>query len=96
MRTAPDPARQNGNFCALDFLDAMLPHIVNCHIHDNDGMHDQHDLPGRGCADWNKIVALLKKAPRLQVLQSEVAIAGNTVAARELVETFERIFGEKS
>ena len=75
-----------------EILTAMLPHIVNCHIHDNDGSRDQHDLPGRGCADWPRIIAQLKKAPRLQVIQSEVAIPSNGVAVRELVETFERLF----
>lgn len=76
----------------VEILSAMLPHIVNCHIHDNDGMHDHHDLPGRGCAQWQTLIPLLKSAPRLQVIQSEVHTAQNGVVVRELVETFDKFF----
>ena len=55
-------------------------------------MHDRHDLPGRGCVQWQKLVPLLKSAPRLQSVQSEVHMAVHGVAVRELVETFERLF----
>ena len=75
-----------------EILERMLPHVVNCHIHDNDGMHDRHTLPGRGCAEYDKIVPLLKQAPRLQVIQSEVLHLSNGVAVKELVETFDRLF----
>ena len=53
-------------------LEKMLPHVVNCHLHDNNGVTDQHFNIGRGNIDWPHIVGLLKKAPRLQVIQSEV------------------------
>lgn len=53
-------------------LEKMLPHVVNCHLHDNDGITDQHLNPGRGTVDWKHVIGLLKKAPRLQVVQSEV------------------------
>ena len=75
-----------------EILEKMLPHVVCCHIHDNDGMHDRHTLPGRGCAEFDKMIPLLKKAPRLQVIQSEVLHFSNGVSVKELVETFERLF----
>ena len=53
-------------------LEKMLPHVVNCHLHDNNGITDQHYNPGRGNIDWPHIIGLLKTAPRLQVIQSEV------------------------
>ena len=53
-------------------LEKMLPHVVNCHLHDNNGTADQHFNPGRGTVNWKHIIPLLKKAPRLQVIQSEV------------------------
>ena len=53
-------------------LEKMMPHVVNCHLHDNNGIVDQHVNIGRGNIDWPHIVGLLKKAPRLQVIQSEV------------------------
>ena len=52
-------------------LEKMLPHVVNCHLHDNNGMADQHYNPGRGIIDWKHTIGLLKQAPRLQVIQCE-------------------------
>ena len=53
-------------------LEKMLPQVVSCHLHDNDGSDDSHSLPGDGNINWNKVIPLLKKAPRLQVVQCEV------------------------
>jgi sugar phosphate isomerase/epimerase len=55
-----------------EILEKMLPHLVNCHLHDNNGENDQHYMPYDGCIDWKHIVGLLKKAPRLKSIQSEV------------------------
>ena len=92
MSVAPDPAAAGKVPEMKEILEALLPHIANCHIHDNDGSCDRHDLPGRGNADWEYICGKLKEAPRLQVIQSEVNIPKNGVAIRELVETFRRMF----
>ena len=56
-------------------IEKMLPEMVNCHLHDNDGSCDSHSIPGEGNTDWKKVVAMLKKAPRLQAVQCEVKIA---------------------
>ena len=53
-------------------LEKLLPHVVNCHLHDNNGQYDQHRLPGQGDVDWPHIMGLLKRAPRLACVQSEV------------------------
>ena len=53
-------------------LERMLPEIVNCHLHDNDASTDAHHLPGNGTINWQKIIPLLKSAPKLQVIQCEV------------------------
>jgi sugar phosphate isomerase/epimerase len=50
----------------------MLPEIVNCHLHDNDGSSDAHMTPGKGTIDWKKVISLLKRAPKLQAIQCEV------------------------
>ena len=73
-------------------LEKMLPHIVNCHLHDNTGMGDRHDLPGTGNLDWDKIVRLLKTAPRLRVIQSEVAYTRYGMPMKTLVEKFKTLF----
>ncbi len=72
----------------------MLPHIVNCHLHDNDGNTDQHKCPGHGNVDWNKIVNLLRRAPRLKCIQSEVILSRDMVSIRTLCETFRKLFPE--
>ena len=55
-----------------DALEKMLPFLVNCHLHDNNGLSDEHSIPGKGTIDWKKIISLLRKAPHLRVIQSEV------------------------
>ena len=57
-------------------LEKMLPEIVSCHLHDNNGSGDTHNLPGDGTIDWPKVITLLKKAPRLKSLQCEVKMFG--------------------
>ena len=69
----------------------MLPHIVNCHLHDNSGWKDEHKLPGRGCINWEKVIKLLKSAPRLKVIQSEVIPVSTGTHIRELVEKFNEL-----
>jgi len=43
-------ANLSGRF--KEFADALLPISVTTHIHDNDGMADQHQFPGAGTIDW--------------------------------------------
>ena len=74
-----------------DVLAEMLPHVVNCHLHDNIGQWDSHLLPGMGNIDWTHVIPLLKKAPRLKNIQAEVSIAGSGVAIRTLVEKFNEL-----
>ena len=75
-------------------LEKLLPHIVNCHLHDNDGPADIHQLPGWGNIDWKKTVSLLRKAPRLKVIQSEVKHFRHCIAIKDLVNTFEKLFAD--
>lgn len=54
----------------------MLPDIVTVHVHDNDGLDDKHALPdAHGTICWERLRKVLKKAPRLLSLQSEVETA---------------------
>ena len=69
-------------------LEKMLPHVVNCHLHDNNGIIDQHYNPGRGIIDWKHIAGLLKQAPRLQDVQSEVIPVKANDSIRDICEKF--------
>ncbi len=62
-------------------LEEMLPEIVNCHLHDNDGSADSHNIPGKGTIDWQEVIPALKKAPKLQVIQCEVLMRPEDSAA---------------
>ena len=76
-----------------DVLGRLLPHVVNCHLHDNDGTADQHRLPGLGTIDWGKLVPKLLSAPRLACVQSEVIPLNNQQPIRPLCEKFAELFG---
>ena len=78
-----------------DILEKMLPHIVNCHLHDNNGAQDQHNLPGRGNVNWDHVSKLLLTAPRLRSLQSEVVPQRNSIATKDLVAGFNKFFGSQ-
>ena len=77
-----------------DALEKLSPYIVTCHLHDNDGYSDGHQLPGRGTANWDKIVAGIKKCPNLRSIQSEVVITPD-LSIGELTAKFNSLFGEK-
>ena len=72
-------------------LEKMLPHVVNCHLHDNNGIIDQHFNPGRGTVDWKHVIGLLKQAPRLQVIQCEVIPIRVHDSIRDICEKFREL-----
>ena len=75
-----------------DSLGRMLPHIVNCHLHDNRADLDSHDIPGRGTVDWLALMPRLRTAPRLRSMQSEVIpVRRNHVPISTLVKSFESV-----
>ena len=54
-----------------NLIEKFTPYLVNCHLHENYGMEDQHRLPGDGNVDWTRILAVLRHSPRLQCIQNE-------------------------
>ena len=73
-------------------LDGMLENIVTCHLHDNNGIGDQHERPGCGIADWKNIVRKLETAPRLISIQSEIKRYDTAeVSLEEQLNSFKRV-----
>ncbi len=71
------------------FIENVRPYLINCHLHDNDGISDQHNLPGLGIVDWKRIMDNLANAPRLQCIQCEVNMAKEGAPTiGKLVSTF--------
>ena len=74
----------NPKYYEGDTITALLPHIVTCHLHDNDGYEDQHLPPGRGTVKWDHVLSTLEQAPRLLTIQNEANIlrdGGTSIAA---------------
>jgi len=101
METKTDSPESNANgswgLCGLPVqwqtgvVEAMLPHIVNCHLHDNNGLKDQHNPPGMGTVDWKRIVTQLRKAPRLKNIQCEVIPIRNCQPFTQVKAAFDRL-----
>lgn len=70
-------------------LEKLAPHIVTCHLHDNDGYSDQHFLPGKGTINWEKLIRDLSACPRILSMQAEVSMATDVVPIRKLCTTFD-------
>lgn len=75
-------------------LEKMLPHIVNCHLHDNYGHKDEHNVPGKGNIHWEHVMGLLKKAPRLQCIQNESNYLASGLTFRQIAHIFEKLATE--
>ena len=101
MEKKTDAPESNANVCwgicglpvqwQTGVVEEMLPHIVNCHLHDNDGLKDQHIMPGLGNVDWKRIVTQLRKAPRLQNIQCEVIAIRYCQPFTKLKAAFDRL-----
>ena len=52
-------------------LEVMRDGIITCHLHDNYGQHDDHEVPGQGCIDWVELDRLLDTLPRLHHAETE-------------------------
>lgn len=76
-----------------NIAETLQPYVVNCHVHDNHGVGDDHQLTGEGDIDWNRIVPLLLNAPRIRSIQSEVLTARRCTPIRTVVENITRRFG---
>lgn len=63
-----------------DLAEKFSPWMVNCHLHDNNGILDEHKLPGEGTVDWGRIMKVLRESPRLQCIQNESKLGENTLS----------------
>ena len=70
-----------------EIQEKMLPHIVNCHLDDNDGQYDTHLNLRDGNTDWTKVIRLLKTAPRLKCIQAEISAVKNRIPIRKICES---------
>lgn len=84
-------------------LEMLQPHVVTCHIHDNNGYADQHAMPGYGNLDFHALMPKLFACPRMLSYQTELCFewgrnwAGKLPApwggysVKEQVETYRQL-----
>ena len=76
-----------------DVIALLGPHIVTAHVHDNNGLGDQHLCPGQGNCDFEAVFEEFAKCPRLQSIQDEVGFRGSGVSVAHVCRVFERLMG---
>jgi len=81
-------------------LDALKHRLIAIHIHDNDGIGDQHNLPFSGTIDWRRLARVLAGSAYTGPINMEVGIRNSgfeeeTVFLAEAFERGTRIEGMK-
>ena len=77
-----------------NLIEKFAPWMVNCHLHDNNGIADEHKLPGQGTVDWTRIRKVLHASPRLQNIQNECSPYVFSVA--EICSAFDELLQDLS
>ncbi len=87
-----DSGHQNCRHADVDLLTMYGDKIEALHLHDNDGIDDQHKLPFDGTIDWNDIMSKLRKSKCSANISLEVAndIYKNLSPEAFLEEAFKR------
>ena len=78
--------------CDKRMEEELLPHIVVAHLHDNDGLADEHKMPMSGTVNWTAILGILARAPRLASLEDEAGPRGMT--PEEVCGVYDRLFAQ--
>lgn len=56
-------------------IEKMMPHVVTCHMHDNNGYGDLHSMPFDGRIKWDELLPKLFACPRMLEYQTEVCFS---------------------
>lgn len=75
-----------------NLVEKFAPWMVNCHLHDNNGILDEHLYPGQGTVDWERIRKVLSDSPRLQSIQNESSAHDDSIA--NYCRVFQNLFSK--
>ena len=76
-------------------FELMAAKIVTCHLHDNNGYSDQHQLPDNGTINWPELAAKLpSQTPGLRSLQTEAKVFSDGNSFSEVVKRYRKYFPE--
>ncbi|MCX6728643.1 MAG: sugar phosphate isomerase/epimerase [Candidatus Saccharibacteria bacterium] len=64
----------HGNICGdgLDQLDLVKERLISVHLHDNNGLEDQHMPIFTGTVDWEKLAQIIAESPYGKFLTFEI------------------------
>ncbi len=62
VRVCFDTGHANLSGDALSIAETLLPITITLHVHDNDGINDEHLFPGKGTIDWKKFGRAYREA----------------------------------
>ena len=71
-----------------DLLDTYGDKLIALHLHDNDGISDEHRLPGEGTIDWNDLARKIKKLNYRGQISLEVINSSSGKYAKTSMEQF--------
>jgi len=71
----------------LKHLRTFKEHLLQLHIHDNDGSVDDHHIPGTGCVPWHEVMQILgEKRDSLNFVCELKTEGAPIVAAKEAIK----------
>lgn len=75
----------HGNMCGdgIDWLEQHAERLIAVHLHDNDGVGDEHRLPGMGTVDWPRLARVIARSSYKKPLSLEVSQKNSGYEARE-------------
>ena len=66
----------HGNMVAdgLDRLESLQHRLISIHLHDNDGLSDQHKLPFTGTVDWSRLARIIATSSYTKCVSQETTM----------------------
>lgn len=58
----------------LDKMDAIKDRLCAIHLHDNDGIGDQHKIPFTGTVDWQRLMEIIAQSSYSKCISMEVSM----------------------
>lgn len=86
LRMVLDAGHANLAEGVVEYVHRLHRFIVGIHVHDNDGQHDSHCLPGSGTLPWDEFIMTLKSVGFLGPLNIELFEDSDKLEAKRFIE----------
>ena len=64
----------------LKMLEKLKGRLISIHLHDNDGITDQHKLPFSGTVEWDKLAGILDRSSYTKCISMEVSMKNSNIS----------------